>query len=455
MKSYSVLCLLLITFFLFSCQPEAPESCTTDFIAKYNEMGDLFESSYSPSSGQIEQDKLKVVMDEFLVSYKDIECDYSGKTLRPTEDITALKKSFDEADIKMSIHKFSSKVIYGVDNRRDVSDVTDEKFKSWAKSTLAQISPSKIGNDGSIISETLGEAYSLCSTEAFIAQKNPARCSGFLVAPNIVVTAGHCMTSSSDCSNYLWVTDFVKEASHIKDSQVYKCKRIINQALEQSTELDYAVIELEREVNDRKFFRVQSTQKVARDAELVVIGHPSGLPTKVADGGRVRANTNEFFFSASLDTYGGNSGSAVINETTGMVEGILVRGETDYVWGSEADGRSCRVSNVCAEGECRGEDVTRMSKVKGIPAILSIANLKDILFSSQTAPTEVEGWIGSFSSYSIARQALGAYEFLDRCGVHHFEQDDKSLWLSYYSGKCSDSESIDQVVAHFSDSIYL
>jgi hypothetical protein len=455
MKGYNVLCLLLLGSLLYSCQPEAPEGCSEDFVAKYNQMGDLFQSSYAPGAGKTEQDKLSESMDEFLVSYKDVECDMSGETLKPTQDIVALQKSIEDADVKMSVVKFSSKVIYGVDNRRDVSDVSSDKFKSWSKSTLAQISPDKIGSDGSIISGTLGDAYSLCSTEAFTEQKNPARCSGFLVAPNIVVTAGHCMTSESDCSNYRWVTDFVKESDKISESQVFKCKRIISQALEQSTQLDYAVVELDRDVTDRKFFRVEATKKVSSVADLVVIGHPSGLPTKVADGGKVRSNSSDYFFSASLDTYGGNSGSAVINEATGVVEGILVRGETDYIWGRDTDGASCRVSNVCSESECRGEDVTRMSKVEGIPAIKGSVELREILYTSQTAPIEKEGWIATFASYELAGHGLGAYQFLDRCGVHHYDQEAKGSWFSYFSGKCSSISSIDQVMEDFSESIYL
>jgi hypothetical protein len=77
----------------------------------------------------------------------------------------------------------------------------------------------------------------------------------------------------------------------------------------------------------------------------------------VAGGASVRRHDNGFFI-ANLDTYGGNSGSAVFNEKTGEVEGILVRGETDFIYKG-----SCRVSNVCTDTGCRGEDVTRMSEL--------------------------------------------------------------------------------------------
>ena len=98
-----------------------------------------------------------------------------------------------------------------------------------------------------------------------------------------------------------------------------------------------------------------------KGTELVVIGHPTGLPTKIAGGAWVRQNTNNVYFQSNLDTFGGNSGSAVFDAETGTVEGILVRGETDYVYDSS---RGCRVPKQCSNEGCRGEDVTRITNIK-------------------------------------------------------------------------------------------
>jgi hypothetical protein len=64
---------------------------------------------------------------------------------------------------------------------------------------------------------------------------------------------------------------------------------------------------------------------------------------------------------ANTDTYGGNSGSPIFNSTTHVVEGILVRGETDFVWNG-----NCRVSNVCTANGCRGEDCTRTTEFENL-----------------------------------------------------------------------------------------
>jgi hypothetical protein len=107
--------------------------------------------------------------------------------------------------------------------------------------------------------------------------------------------------------------------------------------------------------------------KIDDRTPIVVIGHPSGLPTKIAGGAKVRDNSNDIFFSANLDTFGGNSGSAVFNEKSGEVVGILVRGENDYV--NDKD-RECQVVNKCADNECRGEDVTRIENIRQLKTIL-------------------------------------------------------------------------------------
>jgi hypothetical protein len=107
--------------------------------------------------------------------------------------------------------------------------------------------------------------------------------------------------------------------------------------------------------------KVNRSGAPAKGTPIIVIGHPAGLPTKVAGGAAVR-EVKEGYFTANLDTYGGNSGSAVFNARTGQIEGILVRGENDFVYDSA---NSCRRSNVCSADGCRGEDVTTIGSLIG------------------------------------------------------------------------------------------
>lgn len=261
-------------------------------------------------------------------------------------------------------------VIYGEDNRQDVFESRNSAFVELSKSTAAMISTDNLKSlsSGEIqISAASLQSRGICAKERFSKQITAANCSGFLVAPNVLVTAGHCIKSDYDCSASKWVFDFkVDHADQttvtVPSSAVYSCKKIISRSLDSSTKDDYAVIELNRKASDRRPLAFRKRGKIARGASLVVIGHPTGLPTKIADGAKVRSHSTKFFV-ANLDTYGGNSGSAVFNTRTSEVEGILVRGDNDYVYDSNL---GCQVSNVCTDDACRGEDVTYITNIEAL-----------------------------------------------------------------------------------------
>ena len=264
-------------------------------------------------------------------------------------------------------------VIYGEDNRKDVFESTDSAMVELSRSTAAMISSTsmkKMSNGEIAISSQTLEDRGICASERFSQQISAANCSGFLVSENILVTAGHCIKDQNDCASWKWVFDYKVDHAdqgtvNVSNSSIYSCKRIISRSLDQTTKDDYAVIELDRRVGDRRPLSFRRTGKIASGTAIAVIGHPTGLPTKIADGAKVRS-LNTKFFVANLDTYGGNSGSAVFNARTGEVEGILVRGENDYVYDSA---KGCQVSNKCTNEGCRGEDVTYITNVQALRSI--------------------------------------------------------------------------------------
>lgn len=261
------------------------------------------------------------------------------------------------------------KVIYGEDDRLDVFETTNSLYLDLGRSTAAMISKSKLElnqDEYKVIGESLG-SRGICTDARFANQITSARCSGFLVGKDLLVTAGHCMTSENDCSSNSWVFDFAvntpddEESVNVPTSSVYSCKKIIAQSLDRYSKDDYALIQLDREVEDREPLTFRTEGTVESGTNLVVIGHPTGLPTKIAAGAYVRSNDNDIYFVANLDTFGGNSGSAVFDSETGLVEGILVRGERDYEYDFS---RGCRVPKQCSNDGCRGEDVTRITNIK-------------------------------------------------------------------------------------------
>jgi hypothetical protein len=210
----------------------------------------------------------------------------------------------------------------------------------------------------SLATETFQQAYDLCGAEPFVSQPIGCFCSGFLIGPDVIATAGHCVKSPADLQTMRFVfgfqmTNATTAVTTFAADDVYTGKKLIGRALADDG-TDWALVQLDRVVVNRAAVKVRSTGKIKNQQSIYVIGHPCGLPQKFAPGANVRDNSPAPFFVANLDTYGGNSGSPVFNAQTHTVEGILVRGETDFVSNGQ-----CAVSLVCPSTGCRGEDVTR------------------------------------------------------------------------------------------------
>jgi len=261
------------------------------------------------------------------------------------------------------------KVIYGTDDRMDVYESSDNLMKELSRSTAAQIMNRNLVSDGetfTIKAETL-EEYGVCKSERFSQQLSAANCSGFLVAPDKLVTAGHCINDESECGSHAWVFDYAnttgeKSEYKLNKDQVYRCTKVIERQKDSRTMADYAVLKLDRPVVGRTPLTYRKSGKPADDAVFTVIGHPTGLPTKITAAADMRNNKNSVFFVTNADTYGGNSGSAVVDSRTGTVEGILVRGDTDYARSSEG----CMVSVYRPQDGGRGEDVTRINIIRDL-----------------------------------------------------------------------------------------
>ena len=293
----------------------------------------------------------------------------------------------------------SASVIYGLDHRIEVSEGSPMQHRlSTSTATMISmehITPDPVQSNVYVLSqktlrdwlETPSEepkykelfspkirmaqknGYTFCEGERFVDQPSPGACSGFLIAPDLLVTAGHCSLVENFCSKFRWVFGFefdvkTKTAgTNVSGENIYSCKKVISKALSVPLGLDYAIVQLDRRVVNRAPVTIENSQKIENDTSLFVIGSPSGLPLKVAAGANVRNNEHPYFFSANLDTFQGNSGSAVFNAVTGVVEGILVRGEEDF---RVNQAKMCVEANKCEDYKCRGEDVTRLSTIPEI-----------------------------------------------------------------------------------------
>jgi hypothetical protein len=137
--------------------------------------------------------------------------------------------------------------------------------------------------------------------------------------------------------------------------------------------MDYAIIELDRDTN-REALKMRKFGRPFLGTQLVIVGHPLGLPMKAADMATVKLpNEQEMqelfktiklrknYFTANLDSYGGNSGSPVFNKKTGKVEGILIQGADDFKFNMD---KECLESNKLSNSHKNTyEKVLRINKI--------------------------------------------------------------------------------------------
>ncbi|OGR68259.1 MAG: hypothetical protein A2081_06105 [Elusimicrobia bacterium GWC2_61_19] len=308
-----------------------------------------------------------------------------------------------------------AKSIYGNDDRLDyfeaspaMRQLADSVVSLWpSKQVKAENGGYKLATIG------FGDALDLCPGEKFSEQPIGAFCSGTLVGEDMIMTAGHCITDEASCADARFVFGYNIDTAGgaarttVPAKDVYTCKRIVKRDLDKQASgiigtgiaiigallnkqagPDFALIQLDRKVEGRKPLPV-NRGGVNNGDRIFVIGHPVGLPVKVAGGASVRNNSFKAYFLTDLDTFGGNSGSAVFNASTNKIEGILVRGGTDFVAGPAG----CKVQLRSGQNEGKGEAVTKISVLeKYIPEIgaTRTAGLKSIGLTVDEVPAPSE-----------------------------------------------------------------
>jgi V8-like Glu-specific endopeptidase len=273
----------------------------------------------------------------------------------------------DDADVRHpldgeALQQSRSEVVYGTDDRQDVYAHPDATLMARARqSVVALMLPTTLNttdpNNVTFNAMTLGVLRRLCATERFRDDPTAAFCSGTLIDDDLVLTAGHCI-SSMDCADKRFVFNYYRTAADelqtVTTADIFSCAAVV--ARKQGS-VDYAVVRLDRPATPRFTPAPVSAGNIAMapGQNVAVIGCSSGIPLKIDSGGAVRdpREGNLDYFVATTDTFGGNSGSGVYETSSYTVRGILARGETDYV-----DNGDCTVVNTCSETGCRGEDIT-------------------------------------------------------------------------------------------------
>jgi len=249
-------------------------------------------------------------------------------------------------------------VIYGTDDRREPYQVSDPIQLQLSQACVLVVSTSELINNGNGTYSLAATPWvtqggsSVCTNEPYRGQAQAGFCSGFLVGPDLITTAGHCV-STSNIGNVAFVFDYQQQSATVGTNttaipadNVYFGTAVINR--QQAGDLDHCVLRIDRPAVGRTPVQIRRSGAPSVNDPLVMIGHPVALPKKIEAGAVIKdVNGTVNFLMANTDSYGGNSGSMVANRITGVVEGILVRGNSDFVTTT-----GCAASRVCPDTGC-------------------------------------------------------------------------------------------------------
>jgi len=230
--------------------------------------------------------------------------------------------------------------IYDQDDRVDLYKLNDSKLRQLSKAVAFQIYKDELRGwtfqrYWTIVTRPLS-ARGVCENERFADQPTMRNdCSGILVGPKTLLMPGHCITEHY-CWNDLFYFMFnyhQEDGSALnlerhKDN-FYKCEKVIKRVYDPSTAVSFALIELNREVKGIKPVNISKNIKIGNETELLVVGHPNGLPQKIARDAFV-TDENKNHFLVNSDIGGASKGSAVFNLETYELEGMLISGSKDF-----------------------------------------------------------------------------------------------------------------------------
>ncbi|MGA3227628.1 MAG: serine protease [Acidobacteriaceae bacterium] len=278
------------------------------------------------------------------------------------------------------------KAIYPHDRRRDYYQFkVHPDYERNSNSVAAIVVPPNFTWEHDIfrlLPLTLAEReHGLCKDQPFLEQEAVANCSAFVVGPDTIATAHHCI--GNDYRSYKIVFGYRMDSpTQLHATQdVYTIKEVVKANDEANALDDFIVLRTDRIMQGHPPLPTRISGSIQEHDGVYMLGFPRGLPLKLADGASVlETKEGSHFFRADLDAFFGNSGSPVFNASTQIVEGILVRGEEDYGYLQD---ESCRVELVCPKlNGCAGEDVTAISviadsvppKVPPHPPIVEVGN---------------------------------------------------------------------------------
>jgi V8-like Glu-specific endopeptidase len=236
----------------------------------------------------------------------------------------------------------SRSIINGTDDRVEISQ-TSPTVQTIAKAVLGIFPASGVvqNADGTYHINDFPTQPSLCANERFASEHSKAGCTGFLIAPDLALTAGHCVDEYSSISLIRFVLGFDDSSGLGPSYANVPAENVFTATVKIYDTSDTAVLRLDHAApSTAKPFRISSldlstagtpTTKIP----VAAIGAPLGLPMKYASNATIKyidPAPPSFTFDTSLDMEVGNSGSPLFDPTSNLTYGVFTNGDLDTAW---------------------------------------------------------------------------------------------------------------------------
>ena len=283
-------------------------------------------------------------IDNPVVFYEHLlELSYNFKnqviSITPIEDIKFAEEYFKNNYIEIIIRLLNTNLNNDIEFAQDLSlpnlsgyiklyDITNEQTEEFSAVTAMESDFLTSGGLSYTSAEETVEDYSFSETHVVdvkgtnskIVQKiesnivalsygrGEAFGTGILIHPNYVLTAAHCLPDEEDFSEIVVKSNYQKTSdSRMNFGDIIKIARKV----EVNEDLDYAIIELEKSIDD--FQQISLNIDSNAQEQLLLFHHPLGGPKKVSSHRICQSKYEELTASGFHDSKKGSSGGVYVD----------------------------------------------------------------------------------------------------------------------------------------------
>lgn len=267
---------------------------------------------------------------------------------------TALRDNFKDLNEinDQAIQDLSGSVAAMVQIKNIIPDVKKELLKEYltlseeipTKKNLKRMDEISAKANRHILMMRTAEESKMCNGFEFEDQPMMSNCTGTLVGPDLLLTAGHCVKIQNFCKRFKWVFDYKIDhtqstgvssfdgVNQIRNSsEIYSCDRVVKKVHSKIPiygiifRPDVALVKLDKVVKNRKIVQVDLDYEPKKDDQIFLLSYPYGLPQKYSEGQIEQKITNSITM-AKIAALGGSSGGPIFSKDTNKIISVLVRG---------------------------------------------------------------------------------------------------------------------------------